>query len=839
MVKMKKIKKSLKDNVNASVEVGASDFIPYACHYDPYSLLTKNGELLQVLKITGFAFETVKDNNETPITVRQAIREALENAIPNASYSVYLHTIRKKTNLSTEGEHPPGFTKDLDHIWSETNDWTEKYTNELYLTIMTEGKGLDLWNINTFIRSIYYPSEINFRKESLKQTVRELNAVVKKVHQKLDDFGARRLACPKIEGTYFSEPLSFLSEIMNLTKEHVPLNATNASEALPTHKTSFGYNTLSVTGPSGTHHGAILTVKNYHEVSARDVDDFLQVEESFIVTESFDFVSSKDVAQTFKKQMEINELSGDKYLSRVSGLEDIIAADTGSPLDYGEHQITINIVNDSKSGLQDGVSRVYDALSGLGLITVREDIFIENCYWAQLPGNFQFNKRMSPVNFNHIGGFASLYSFPAGRRHNNLWGSAVSVFYTANNTPYFFNFHYENNGHTFIVGPYGSGKTVLLNFLVAQAMKYQTNLFFFDHKRGGEIFIRAIGGNYERISENPSYGQAGFNPLTLPENAQNKDFLRKWFSYLIGRPLHGLSQEDKKLVEDAVSYNYHTLIPQDRKLANVLSHIWPVEDGADTLDNIKQKLLDKLMRDAALNDTGTDFSQDKIDTMVETKYILTQWYGDGKYSYLFDNIVDELAFDSPVYGADLTDLVEEGTPLIPTIFYIMHRIEQSLSGKPTIIVLDEAWSLIDNYAFNDHIEQWLEDLRSKNALVIFATESVDGAEKSPITKVLAKEIETKIFFPNPDATPFGYEEVFGLSKTEYKLLNSMNPEVREFLLIHNVDAVICKLDLSHMEKELSVLSSSPEALGVMETSIIDGKANNTDWLPLFHKRMEQ
>ena len=33
--------------------VASADFVPYQCHFDAHTLLTKNGELMQIVKIAG------------------------------------------------------------------------------------------------------------------------------------------------------------------------------------------------------------------------------------------------------------------------------------------------------------------------------------------------------------------------------------------------------------------------------------------------------------------------------------------------------------------------------------------------------------------------------------------------------------------------------------------------------------------------------------------------------------------------------------------------------------------------------------------------------------------
>ena len=104
----------------------------------------------------------------------------------------------------------------------------------------------------------------------------------------------------------------------------------------------------------------------------------------------------------------------------------------------------------------------------------------------------------------------------ARRRHH--WGDAVTLLQTTSATPFFFNFHHGDLGNFSVIGPSGSGKTVVMNFLTAQAQKFSPRTILFDKDRGAELFIRGIGGRYDRLSAGEP---TGFNPLALPDTATN------------------------------------------------------------------------------------------------------------------------------------------------------------------------------------------------------------------------------------------------------------------------------------------------------------------------------
>jgi len=56
--------------------------------------------------------------------------------------------------------------------------------------------------------------------------------------------------------------------------------------------------------------------------------------------------------------------------------------------------------------------------------------------------------------------------------------------------------------------------------------------------------------------------------------------------------------------------------------------------------------------------------------------------------------------------------------------YLFHRIEGRLDGRPTLLIIDEGWLVLDDPAFAQQLREWLKTLRKKNASVVFATQSL-------------------------------------------------------------------------------------------------------------------
>jgi type IV secretion system protein VirB4 len=424
---------------------------------------------------------------------------------------------------------------------------------------------------------------------------------------------------------------------------------------------------------------------------------------------------------------------------------------------------------------------------------------MEPCYWAQLPDNFDYIARKSTITTLNLASFASFHNYPSGKRSGNHWGDAVTVFNTVSGTPFFFNFHTRDVGHTMIVGPTGSGKTVLMNFLCAQSQKFNCRMFFFDKDRGAEIFIRAIGGKYSTLD---SSRYSGFNPFSLEETAENKAFLVEFIKALVSTNEEVITATEVARITEAVNGNYK--LPKEKR---VLRNIAPFLGMAGP---------------------GTLAGR------------LEMWHGKGSRAKLFDNDIDEIDFNHAYgFGFEMGPILKDKASIAPALLYLFHRINESLDGTPTMIILDEAWALIDNPIFGPKIKDWLKVLRKKNAFVIFATQSVEDASKSAISDTLVQQTATQIFLPNLRATE-AYRTVFMLSEREFQLVKTTDPSSRYFLVKQDNDGVIARVNLSGMDDLIRVLSGRAETVLLLDEIIKEiGSENPEDWLEIYYKRSKK
>lgn len=774
-----------------SADVQESDFVPYACLYDPNTILTKNGELLQVIKITGFTYESLSD---VDADLRKVIRNAVGKSIRGNSYAIWFHTLRRKQRLSPDGDYPDPFSAMLNNAWKQRNSWDRKFINELYITIVREGQSADITSVKGFWEGLVPAVDRKIRNSYLDKIAVELDETVQLMMGHLKEFGAKRLSIVKRDGVYHGEHLEFLEKLINLEERPMPIDEVDLSHYLTSGEVTFAYNAMEVRTAEGLRrYGAMLTIKEYKEASLYRIDRFLQLPCEFIITQCVDFVNARKALASYQDQKYYLQVSGSSDLADESELSLLLSSNRNLATDYGEQQTMIFIIGENIRELEGSIKMVRESLNEVGLVTIREDIKFEDCYWSQLPANFEFIMRNNYTSTSHLAGFVNIQNYPGGNAAGCPWGKPVTLFYTAAGTPYFFNFHLGDNGHTTVIGPPASGKSVLIHFLLAEARKYRNRLFYLDVRGYGRSFIQAIGGEYFDLAQ--SGASHHIAPLSLPDTKPNQEFLALWMTTLLDPTGKSVNDTLLQFFRGVVAKLYQSS-PQERTLAKVAELVG------------------------------------QQDPMLAERF--RRWHSGGEYAAYFDYTTEAIEPKSGVIAFNLHSLSEKPELLVPVVSYLMHRITMTLDGTPSIIVLDEAWRLLNNPMFAPRVRGWMEYLSSKNALAIFATEQVEESASCAFASDIMAQSATQIFLPNDDPHDV-YSDVFQLDDDEFAYLEAMNVEYRHFMLKRGTETVIAELNLGGMDQLLDVLSGAHEASRQEEAAAAEAPMSGMD-LPYLYKQ---
>lgn len=749
-------------------EARVGDRLPYARLIDESTVLLRDGSVMSALQIPGLLFET---EDSDALNSHAATREVMLRSTLDARFVMYHHVIRRRVEVELDAAFPDPLSAHIDARWKERLAGGSLFINDQFVTLIrrpARGKtGLPERLSKMFNRAGADALEAD------PKDLRSLKAAITGLVASLQAYGAAVLGDYDGAGGTNSEMLELLSALYNGEMRPVrrPSDDTDIGHMLPYRRASFGLDAMELRGSAAPDFAAILGLKDYPEATSPGLlDNILRLPFEMVVTESY----APNERTTAKERIDL-------ALRRSRSVDEEAAAERGEMLaardalgngavGFGDHHLTVLVRAATLPALDDATAACAAALADTGAIAVREDTNLEPAFWAQFPGNEEYIVRRALISSANMAGFGSFHGFALGQSSGNHWGDAVTLLETTSATPFFFNFHHGDLGNFSVIGPSGSGKTVVMNFLAAQAQKFRPRTILFDKDRGAELFIRGIGGRYDRISPGMP---TGFNPLSLTDTPANRAFLRDWLAVL----LKADGPEEFSTISAAVDATY----------AN--------DPSLRRLRHFKELL------------SGTRRPQpgDLADR-------LAAWIADGEHAWLFDNARDQLDLDARVLGFDMTALLENPRLRTPTMMYLFHRIEERLDGQPTMILIDEGWKALDDEVFAARIRDWLKTLRKRNALVGFATQSARDALDSKIATALVEQTATMVFMPNSRARPEDYCDGFGLTPHEFALIRSLPAHSRAFLVRQPDASVVVRLDLSGAPEVLTILSGRESAV---------------------------
>ena len=770
-------------------ETPAGDRLPYARHVDDVTVATRDGMLLQTIHLAGLPFETVDTDD---LNYRHSIRETMLRAVADPHFGIYHHIARRPVSAALPGTAANPFCAEVDAAWAERLASKQMFVNELFLTVVRrplQGRT----GVLDSAAALFRP-----RGDSGDDLIgrRDLDTAVEAMLRSLAPYGARRLGVYASRQGDCSEPLEFLSFLFNGELRPVLLPRSDIGHALAYTRVSFGGDTIDLKGPTAASRrfAAMLSIKDYPAATAPGLlDNLLRLPREMVVTQSFGFVDRTAALGRMNLALRRMRATDDDAVSLradLSQAKDNVAAGRSG---FGEHHLSVQVRVAALPMLDEAVADILSSFTDLGLIAVREDIAMEPVFWAQFPGNFKDIARRSLISTGNFAALASLHNFPTGQATGNHWGDAITVLETTSGTPYHFNFHQGDLGNFTVIGPSGTGKTVVLTFLLAQAAKLGPRTVYFDKDRGAEIFIRATGGRYSVLR--PGH-PTGFNPLALPDTPGNRRFLTEWVERLL-IPANGeaLDATDREIVAGAVDANFEQL-PRLRRLRYF------------------RELLSGNNRPKA----------------GDLAHRLGAWVEGGERAWLFDNEQDQLDIDATSIGFDMTEILDDAVSRTPAMMYLFHRVEERLDGTPTIIVVDEGWKALDDEIFVARIKDWEKTIRKRGGIVGFATQNARDALDSRIGPAIIEQAATQIFMPNPKAQESDYRAGFGLSEHELDLVRSLPDSSHCFLIKHGNDSVIARLDLTGLDRILTVLSGREASVRILDALRAEVGDDPAQWL---------
>jgi type IV secretion system protein VirB4 len=543
---------------------------------------------------------------------------------------------------------------------------------------------------------------------------------------------------------------------------------------------------LGLSGRIGAHHLGVVSIKGYPQWTYPGMTRALEALpfECRVVTRFLGLGHEESLGTLSRRRNVFESASGALIGDRVDQTQAAAARATTqvwnqvktAEVSMGYHSASVVVWSSTQDELRERVDHVLGRLRVLGFAAVEERANLRGAWFATHPGNTLSNPRRALVTSKNLAHLMPVYGTWTGAdtaTHTQALGQGQPPLVYCKGTAgeperFGLNLNLGDVGHTMILGPTGAGKSTLLLTLVLAWLKYErAQVVIFDKDRSSRATTLCAGGRFIDLS---SGGAVAFAPLRRLHEPAQMEF--------------AMGFVERLFAGEGVAVGVDVRSKVRRALAGLLAN----PPHMRTLGHFAIALSDMALRRA-----------------------LAPYCHDGAYARLFDAQEDRLELEA-VTALELGGLMDSSPRIVALVLdYLFWRVEERFDGRPSLLVLDEAWLFLAHPQFAERLDNWLRTLRKKNVYVVFATQNVIDAVGSPIAPTLMQNCPTRLLLPNlqasaPTIAP-AYREL-GLSDAQIARLSKATPK-REYLYSSPLGSRLFELGLTRLE--LAIVGASAPA----------------------------
>lgn len=476
------------------------------------------------------------------------------------------------------------------------------------------------------------------------------------------------------------------------------------------------------------------------------------------------------------------QLEDTEALSLTAEGDQALAEMSSGTINFGKLSTVIVVRDADYKTARARIQSLKKIVNEQGFVCKEETFGNPMAFLATLPGNMKYFPRMPLISTRNLSHLYPLSDKWEGEFSNEHMKSVTGVDFPhvvtkTGNSVFYLNLNVGDVGHTFIIGPTGSGKSILGNTLALQYLRYPgAKVYFFDVDRSSQWPCMNVGGTFFDV------GGDGQDLRLNPFSKIDQKPRRVWLSGFLASffRMKGI-----------------TITPEDEsEIYEALGSMTDMPMQSRSFRAFRDLVQHKGLRAA-------------LDPFI-----------DGEYSDVFTNEDDDFQ-DSVWTTFEMRSLMSRSHDLVTFVVgYLFHVLESKFDGTPALLILDEAWLFLQNEQFSEMIRDFLKTLRKKNVYVILATQEIQDARGSLFSTII-NACQTKILLPNPMAeVDYNYDlyQQMGLSDADISVVASAEPK-RDYIYISPKGKQVFSLRLNR--EQLAILKG-PVRPVVMQGSESDG-----------------
>lgn len=746
-----------------------SEFIPFVGHIRDDTVLHTDGSITAFMWAAGLPWETA--DTDKIIRSFEDYKGTLSN-INHDTITISTYQCRGMVDPSIypTRKHPSSFANNLVTRYRATLFDKSLFNNQLYISVTISP--------NNYVGDLVGGQLKRFSKSAVdapEDRVQRLDDACGLIKAKMAAYGIRRLGIISRGNAIFSEISEALVFAMTGVWRPIGLTTGKLSNAMFSERVIFGRETMEFRTPAWSSFGAMFGIKEYPASTWPGMFEALsRADYCNTVFQSFRFVSKATADKIMNRKQNFMVGAEDKAYEQREELR-IAGNDLMSnKFVMGHHTFTVLAFSDTMKAMRGVATSAWNDVADSGIVVVREGPALQAAWLSMISGNHKLWPRPAYVSSRNFCAMAPLHNYPQGPEREH-WGRAIAVFRGIAGTAYRFHWHVKGVGNTIVTGETGSGKSLLVGFLIAMTTG-RARIFAFDYKRGWELLFRALNGRYSVLGD----GKPNLSPLkALSKTPKTMRFLN---DLIRGCVRQEFTSEESRRLDEALD-TVMDMPPEYRSMGEVAAFLGTSATGAGSA--------------------------------------LLKWCNGYELGWVIDAPTDNIDMTGDLNGYDMTAIFDNARARGPALLTLFHYLELQIDGRPILIPNDEGWKALLDDTFRPMIETRVRTIRSMGGAFVFLTQGPDEIGKSDIGKTLVQQCPTQIRLPVDRAKKQDYVDILESTEGEWDAFKVLRKGSGMFMIVQGGNASVVELPLDGMEDEIATLSANQETLTAMDMVLSD------------------
>ncbi|OOP98136.1 transporter [Helicobacter pylori] len=725
--------------------------------YDEHFLLTKNENLVGILRLEGVSYTHLSTEQlQDLFTERQMALDSLEKVV--ARLVVKRRKIDYKQNIQSDSQYLQAILNQFEN--------KEVYENQYFLVLESTHSLQGVLEHKK--KSFMHANRENF-KDILSYKAHFLQETFKSLEIQLKNYA------PKLLNS--KEVLNFYAEYINGFELPLkPLVGGYLSDSYIASSITFEKDYFIQESFNQKTYNRLIGIKAYESerITSIAIGALLYQETPLDIIFSIEPMSAHKTLSFLKERAKFS--MSNLVKNELLEYQELVKT---KRLSMQKFALNILIKAPSLEDLDAQTSLILGLLFKENLVGVIETFGLKGGYFSFFPERIYLNHRLRFLTSKALACLMVFERQNLGFKANSWGNSPLSVFKNLDYSPFLFNFHNQEvshnnakeiarvNGHTLIIGATGSGKSTLISFLMMSALKYQNmRLLAFDRMQGLYSFTKFFKGHYHD-------GQSfSINPFCLEPNLQNLEFLQSFFLSMFdlapSRDKEAL--EDMNAISNAIKSLYETLYPKAFSLL----------DFKETLKRTSSNQLG-LSLEPYLNNP------------------------------LFNALNDALNSNAFLNVINLDAITQNPKDLGLLAYYLFYKIleESRKNDSGFLVFLDEFKSYVENDLLNTKINALITQARKANGVVVLALQDIYQLSGVKNAHSFLSNMGTLILYPQKNARELKHNFNVPLSETEISFLENTPLYARQVLVknLGNGSSNMIDVSLEGLGRYLKIFNS--------------------------------